>query len=201
MPLTYTGRLVRPGGSEHPSLIDIAVALSRQPRFAGHCRRWWSVLDHTLFCSLLARYAMKQPLPSRELELAVMLHDAHEAITADVPTDVKTPALRVQQDLLDADIYDTYFSDGYPSYITDWLPEVKRIDRRALVAEAHVLGPPVESGRIVELFGSTDEQANDMELLRGQLRGVTYLANPPLSGNQEPHPAVIEFVKRMTELL
>lgn len=195
MPLTYTGRLVRPGGSEHPSLIDIAVALSRQPRFAGHCRRWWSVLDHTLFCDDLARGTAAQ------LRLALLLHDAHEAITADIPTDVKSVDMRRQQDLLDCDIFGAFYPWGYKQYVTDWRSDVKSYDRRALVAEATVVGPPVPYERILELFGGTDQQAEDMNYLQVHLIGDTYLGLPPLRLSQEQHPAVKEFLRRMTELL
>ena len=208
MPLTYSGRLVRPGGSDHPSIIDIGVALSRQPRFAGMGKRWFSVLDHTLFCDeLVKREADKWPVTLRDMRLAVLLHDAHECITADVPSDVKPKELKLAQEELDAEIFGAYFSDGYDTfcgYRACWLPEVRRIDRRALVAEAHVVGPPAPAAKILELFGCTDTMADDKNLLYDLLlvhAAHGYFGYPPTLGNPEQHPAVKEFVSRMTALL
>lgn len=199
MPLTYTGRLVRPGGTEHPSLIDIAVGLSRQPRFAGQGRSWWSVLDHTLFCDELV---MQQPLPSPRLRLAVLLHDAHEAITADVPTDVKGEDMKAYQKLLDVVIQDAYFPGGRHAYLDyGWAGDVQRIDRRALCAEAQVVGPPVEKQRILELFGVCEETVEDVTALRLKV-GTGIWGVPPVDRhNPEANPAVQEYLRRMLKLL
>src|SRR4051812_13725749 len=96
MPLTYTGRAVKPGSTVHPSMIDIAVGISRQPRFAGQGKRWFSVLDHSLFVDEIVKRASSVPIlgdddevARKQWRLAVLLHDAHESMTGDVPTDFK----------------------------------------------------------------------------------------------------------------
>jgi uncharacterized protein len=62
---------------------DIAHALSLLCRFGGHCRRFYSVAEHSV---LLSRAA---PLPYKKWAL---LHDASEAYVVDVPSPIK-PAL------------------------------------------------------------------------------------------------------------
>lgn len=202
MPITYTGRNVRPGGETAPSLIDIAVGLSRMPRFAGQTRRWWSVLDHTLFADELVRLVAPDDPPA--LHRAVLLHDAHEAITGDVPSPIKPDALREVQDELDTVIFDAYFPGWYPALT----PELKRIDRLAMIAEALVIGPPLPRPRIFEVFGMDDlaERAETFLDTRvysqaarkvgGQLYGI-----PPFEEKQERHPAVVEYLNRIIRLL
>lgn len=206
MPLTYTGRTVNPGNGAHPSLIDIAVGLSRQPRFAGQTRRWWSVLDHTLFGDELIKQDMGNAVPLgssvRDLRLAWLLHDAHEAITADVPTDVKKDTLLGQrQDELDMDIARAFYPGGIGMWPThrSW---VKNYDRRCLLAEAHVVGPPAGSLH----FDAPDQK--DTELLQhivstplNIIPRVPGLGVPPSALGQHEHPAVREYLNRMLELL
>jgi uncharacterized protein len=63
-------------------LDDIALALSRIPRWAGHTSRDWSIADHSLFVlELLQTYYA--PNASKALRLAALLHDAREAYTGD----------------------------------------------------------------------------------------------------------------------
>lgn len=206
MPLTYTGRHVKPDGATHPSQIDIAVGLSRQPRFAGQGSRWFSVLDHSLFCDELvkrapfmwAAFGDTEEEAQRGWRLAMLLHDAHEAITADVPTDFKTPALKGYQSSLDSHIF-TAFSP-WVRFKAGWEEEVKHIDRRALVAEAQVVGPPVAKERILEAFGATDDMYDDSVLLEELLLRPEF-GTTPHKWNQESHPGVQEYLKRLQELI
>jgi len=61
------------------NLEDIAVALSRAPRFSGHTREFYSVAQHSLY---VGRSMPVNPL-------AGYLHDASEAYLADVATPAK----------------------------------------------------------------------------------------------------------------
>jgi hypothetical protein len=56
----------------------IAAALSKQCRFAGHLKRFYSVAEHCVRGS----YACSRPLD-------FLLHDASEAFVTDVPTPLK----------------------------------------------------------------------------------------------------------------
>lgn len=198
--LTYTDRVVLPVIATNPSLIDIGVSLSRMPRFGGHTRRWWSVLDHTLFCDELVRNSGC----TRHERLAVLLHDAHEAVTADVPTDAKGNELRWLQQDLDRVIMEAFFPGGWTTY-QGYKSLVKRIDFLALVAEAHIVGPPVSARRLVEVEPrfSTDglEGADGATSMLRALIPSPVLGIPPKETQQDRHPAVIEFLNRMTHLM
>jgi hypothetical protein len=136
--LTYTGEQVGPHKGV-PSLLDIAVGLSRIPRFGGQGRRWWSVLDHSLFCEYLARQIFG--CNHQQFRLHALLHDAHEALTGDVPTPLKTKDIRAAQHQLDKRI----FAALVPEHEDMWLhdrEDIKAVDTYALLAEALVVGPP-----------------------------------------------------------
>lgn len=80
---TYTGRQFWPldprAEEVHP--LDIARGLSHQCRYAGHVKRFYSVAEHCILMSLV--------MPTRELALAALLHDAAEAYVVDVPRPLK----------------------------------------------------------------------------------------------------------------
>jgi len=60
------------------NIEDIAQALSKQCRFAGHIKQFYSVAEHSLFVSYLA----VNPLEG-------LLHDASEAFLVDMPSPIK----------------------------------------------------------------------------------------------------------------
>ena len=61
-------------------LEDIAVALSRAPRFSGHTREFYSVAQHSIFVGRMI---------AGKGRLKGYLHDASEAYLADVATPAK----------------------------------------------------------------------------------------------------------------
>lgn len=69
------------------NINDIAFALSRLPRFCGHLERPYSVLDHSINAARVAHILRPEDVL---FELLVLLHDAHEAYTGDIPTPLKT---------------------------------------------------------------------------------------------------------------
>lgn len=140
--LTHSGQQV--GLTEGcPSIEDIAVGLARAPRFAGQGRSFWSVAHHALFVADLAFATAPAGTPhwmSAPLELWALLHDAHEAVTGDVPTPFKTVALQELQRNLDRRI----LAGVAPGLAVDTIMRdiVKLLDRRALLVEALRVGPP-----------------------------------------------------------
>lgn len=146
-----------------PTVPDVAIALSRLPRFGGHTRRPWSVADHSLFCYRLA-LDVRTMLPALALRmrLAVLMHDWHEALTGDMPTPFKNEALRAQQNDIDKRLMDVLYPGGWRRFL-EWSEEVKYIDREALLAEAHVVGPRpfVAAAKVREHMGDLpSEQAH-----------------------------------------
>jgi hypothetical protein len=202
MPLTLTGRKVTLDNNEHPSLVDIAVGLSRQPRWSGQGRRWFSVLDHTLFGDELVQESDEYQL--RQARLAWLLHDAHEALTGDIPTPFKAQEMRALQQGLDVRIAAAYFPGG-PAAWASWSTFVKEIDARTMRAEAMWVGPQAAEHHPSAFGidgGNADEVRQDSDVLRRQLsKGL--LGIPPVHPDQAPesHPTVKEYLRRVMELL
>jgi hypothetical protein len=79
---TFTGRQFWPLDPRPDEVFiqDIAHALAHQCRYAGHCRRFYSVAEHSV---LLARNVHPKH------RLWALLHDASEAYLVDLPRPVK----------------------------------------------------------------------------------------------------------------
>jgi uncharacterized protein len=84
---TVTGRRINPFAPD-PAAIDIgdiAHALANQCRFGGHCRRFYSVAQHSCVVADLAAARGADA----EAVLWALLHDAAEAYLGDLPHPVK----------------------------------------------------------------------------------------------------------------
>lgn len=83
--LTATGRSVdlrHPHGDDI-NADDIAHALSQINRFTGHCRRPYSVAEHSLLVCEISERELGLDVHGR---LAALMHDAHEAYCGDLHT-------------------------------------------------------------------------------------------------------------------
>ena len=78
---TYSGLFFHPDDPQPDqiSIEDIAVALSREPRYAGQTREFYSVAQHS---RLVSNHCTTNPLWG-------LLHDASEAYMKDMPWPVK----------------------------------------------------------------------------------------------------------------
>lgn len=79
---TFTGHqypLLHPSPSDI-LIEDIAHALSNVCRFSGHCRKFYSVAQHSFLCSLM--------VPT-EFAMDALLHDASEAYLGDLSRPLK----------------------------------------------------------------------------------------------------------------
>jgi hypothetical protein len=147
--LTHGGRLIDLAApqSSDIAIADIALALSRMPRFCGHTRRPWTGADH----SMLVLQLLGDDAPT-DLRIAALLHDGHEAYIGDISTPLQRElgrrssaapsAYAVLQDIkrdLDHAIADAFgFWAGLFAHSA-----IKAADLLALAIEAKLLMPAV----------------------------------------------------------
>lgn len=74
---------------EDIDIVDIAVALSHQCRYAGHTRKHWSVARH----SILVARAVELVTGGGDPVRWALLHDAAEAYVTDIPWPLKAAGL------------------------------------------------------------------------------------------------------------
>lgn len=132
---TYTGHKFWPldPQPEHVFIEDIAHALGMLCRYNGHCNRFYSVAEHSIFVS--------RALPSK-LRLAGLLHDAAEAYISDLIRPVK-PYIkeykRIEQNILSVIV------NKYHCYDESLDPEIKVVDLNILKDEQEqAMGAPPE---------------------------------------------------------
>lgn len=121
---TYSGKISFPDAA--PSLMDIAISLSREGRYAGAGLRVFTVALH---CFVVADL-----LPPR-LKFHGLMHDASECITGDIPSPVKTEEIRAFERMLLVGIYKS-FGVQMPSDEEHAL--IKAADDKALQGEVWV---------------------------------------------------------------
>ena len=154
-----------------PTIPDITLGLSRMPRFAGQGRMFYSVLDHSLFAAAL----IQQEAPTAfAAQLAVLLHDGHEALTQDCPSPFKSNVLKDMQRAMDKKISAAVCLNRCTCLFEDHDTLIHLYDKRTLLAEALVIGPPSlqTPEDVVFHFGGAPE-AGDVETLRNYLKDVT----------------------------
>jgi len=130
---TFTGKQFFPLSPrvEDIDIIDIAHALSFQCRYGGHCKRFYSVAEHSI------HIAHRLPYP---LGLWGLLHDASEAYVSDVIRPIKPYLTNYTEieDRLMAKIVERFGLNP-----TTMPPAVKDLDNRILMDErAKILAPP-----------------------------------------------------------
>lgn len=173
--MTASGQCVGETGA--PTLDDIILALGRAPRFGGHSREPWTVLQHSLFVHALARRAAAYVEHWGSAARAVfflhaLLHDAHEAVTADVPSPFKSASLKMFQRKLDQRIARALVPEEPQLFLRDVI-EIQRLDHEALLAEALLVGPPkLTCSEIVEAhFGGKPALAAVQTLDKERTKG------------------------------
>ena len=114
----------------HIDIGDIAMSLSRLPRFLGHSSDFLSVASHSLAVASL----FEQEFGPGDGVLYALLHDAHEAYTGDIPSPIKKaiPAIRTLQEIFQLRIYQE-LNIPRPSEAT--IEAVKMMDLKALKIE------------------------------------------------------------------
>jgi 5'-deoxynucleotidase YfbR-like HD superfamily hydrolase len=123
---TYSGKIAFPGGA--PSLLDTAISLSREGRFAGAGQRFFPVALH---CFVVADL-----LPDR-LKWDGLMHDNPEVITGDTPKPAKTDEIEAFEVELSHAAY-KHHNVTIPNYEEHRL--IKEADRKAMRGEVYTVG-------------------------------------------------------------
>lgn len=123
---TYSGKVAFPEGV--PSVLDTAISLSREGRFAGAGQRFFPVALHTfVVCDLLPRH----------LKFDGLMHDSPEVVTGDTPKPAKTDDIETfEEELLRAN----YASSGVYFPVEEERKAVKDADRKAMRGEVYTVG-------------------------------------------------------------
>ena len=111
-------------------IVDVAQGLSKICRYGGHCTRFYSVAEHSVYVS--------QALPP-SLRMYGLLHDASEAYLGDVIRPLKRfiPGYRDLEDAVMVAVCE-HFGIHYPMP-----PQVKEIDNNILLDEMRqIMAPP-----------------------------------------------------------
>lgn len=133
---TLSGRRFDLGGDWNITVRDVAVGLSRIPRWAGATLVPWTVLQHSLAVYRRATY-LGAPIEAR---LYALWHDAEEMATGDIPAPFKTREQKVLQEQLLRWVYEKALHRPFPP---DSVCEfVKALDDEARVVEVHTLCHP-----------------------------------------------------------
>lgn len=141
---TFTGAAFSPLAprSEDIRLEDIAAALSKMCRYAGHCIRFYSVAEHSVLVAEAAPDWCK---------LDALLHDASEAYLVDIPRPLKPHLVNY------VEIENNLMAEIADRFGTLWpLPhEVKQLDARIIADE--------RAQNMVQMNVSADEWGSDVE--------------------------------------
>jgi hypothetical protein len=154
---------------------------------------------------MLVSYICENILSDRDPHLSMygLIHDAHEAITADIPTPVKCDCIRGGQEMLDVTIY-SGLEVRMPT--PEQSAKVKDADNMAFYAEAKLFGSPelwkyitennvhCRGGKCKPGEDPTNEDAVRMATNIGQF------VSDPRTTDGEGSPFVKEFIFRFNYL-
>lgn len=110
---------------------DIAHALALINRFTGHTSRPYSVAEHSLLVAGFAEAAGATPV----VQLAALMHDAHEAYTGDVSSPVKWAIGQPWDAFEHAEAMRVQHQFGLRSAMTAARAQIRRWDLTALATE------------------------------------------------------------------
>ncbi len=121
--------------TEAVCLPDIAHALGQICRFGGHCKRHYSVAEHSLYVAdILESRGITAPG-----QLAGLLHDAHEAYCGDMPTPIKHALGDPWREFESGVEKAVHAALGVSNLMAEWRAPVHDADLSALVTEIRAL--------------------------------------------------------------
>ena len=156
------------------SIENLAHALSNLCRFTGHCRRFYSIAEHSVKVSYL--------VPT----LTGLMHDAHEALTNDLSKPVKVYLAGSYAELERA--AEQQIAKQYSLTIPHG-PVIKEADIIMCLIEAFDLLP--SKGKSWGYYGELRPRAMELYVERPELRAQCW----------DPDKACEEFMVRYMELL
>ena len=129
------------------AIEDIAHALSHICRYNGHCRKFYSVAEHSVLVSRIVRAMWPDDI---QAIWAALLHDATEAYVGDVTTPLKVtmPKFIELEDKIALDIANTF----KVQWDKRTVERVKIADMRALSTEARKLFRDVSHWSSIQAF-------------------------------------------------
>lgn len=131
---------------------DVSHALSNLCRYSGHCRKFYSVAEHSILVGKIVADLWPE---DRAAVRAAFLHDATEAYVTDLPTPIKVllPDYIALEDKLAADLAEAFH--------IQWSPEiaerVKFADMAALATEARLLFDDVSEWDAIKSYESRND--------------------------------------------
>lgn len=148
-------------------ISDIAHHLAAVCRFGGACDPWYSVAEHSC---LVARLMLARGLHWR-IQLAGLLHDAHEAYIGDLQSPLKAMFSTGEYSDI-AYRFDLVIAAKFDLALTElWSPQVKEFDNFAGSIEAHWLMP--SQGRTEHWIRPNKIEPDDPVLFRYRPIGHT----------------------------
>lgn len=121
-------------------IVDIAVGLANQCRYAGQVWPFYSVAEH----SVIVSHMVKAGHPNKKVALKALLHDAPEFILGDMIRPVK--ARIVHYDVLEERVMASISRKFELNYSKDDWEEIKRQDNLITVSERRRLMPRLDRG-------------------------------------------------------
>lgn len=151
---TYSGHAFYPkdGHISEIAIEDIAHALAHICRYNGHCRKFYSVAEHSVLVSRIVRAMWPDDL---QAVWAGLLHDATEAYVGDITTPLKVtmPKFIELEDKIGLDIAATFKVQWNKRTVE----RVKIADMRALSTEARKLFKDVTHWSSIQSFEPNPE--------------------------------------------
>ena len=164
---TYTGKKLHLN-SPNPddiSIEDIAHALSMTCRWGGHCKKFYSVAEHSV-------HIAHHILNPRDA-LFGLLHDAHEAYIGDMPKPFKAtfPTWKHIEDILDDAIFTHFGLQGFsmPSVVKELDIAILTNEKKALMGDVdwgYEPAPPIRELKL-KCWEPKEAERHFMETFKG----------------------------------
>jgi hypothetical protein len=163
--LTNRGRFCYDDDPAGISYEDIARSLSQMPRYFGHTHGFYSVAQHSIACSVLAK---TKGLPL-ETQFIALMHDAAEAYCGDLCKPLKDHLPRYNEiiEQVESNVAEHFgFEYPYPEIIHNLDYEVYWYERRGIsshpdVDTSMVPDPPQKVADVLSDYWSPNKAWNE----------------------------------------